>query len=232
MQEAKIIQLKDVSKDYVSSSGKCTALNSISCSFSAGEFSAIVGKSGSGKSTLLNMITGIDRPSGGEIYFGDVLIAEMSEAKAATWRGQNVGIVFQFFQLIPTLTVLENVLLPMDFCNTYSRKKRIGIAKELLAQTGVSEHADKVPLQLSGGEQQRVAIARALATNPSVVVADEPTGNLDSHTADAIIALFRSLAQSGKSVIMVTHSEEIAGRTDRVITLRDGKIIRDERTVS
>lgn len=232
MQEAKIIQLKDVSKDYVSSSGKCTALNSISCSFSAGEFSAIVGKSGSGKSTLLNMITGIDRPSGGEIYFGDELIAEMSEAKAATWRGQNVGIVFQFFQLIPTLTVLENVLLPMDFCNTYSRKKRIGIAKELLAQTGVSEHADKVPLQLSGGEQQRVAIARALATNPSVVVADEPTGNLDSHTANAIIALFRSLAQSGKSVIMVTHSEEIAGRTDRIIALRDGKIIRDERTVS
>jgi len=232
MQEKKTIALEDVSKAYSGNGEDFFALKAVSCAFSLGEFAAVVGKSGSGKSTLLNMIAGIDNPTDGKVYFDGKLITNMSEGKTAIWRGKNIGIVFQFFQLIPTLTVLENVLLPMDFCKAYPRQKRVSIAKELLAKTGVAEHANKLPLQLSGGEQQRAAVARALATDPSVLVADEPTGNLDSHTADEIVSLFRSLAASGKAVIMVTHSEELAGRTDRIITLRDGEIIRDERMVT
>ena len=190
-----------------------------------GEFVAVVGKSGSGKSTLINMITGIDNPTSGEVFVASTPVHALNQEQLAVWRGKNVGIVFQFFQLLPTLTVAENVVLPMDFCNVYSPRERRERAIALLNKVGIAEQADKLPAALSGGEQQRAAIARALANDPPLLAADEPTGNLDSHTSEAIMQLFADLAKEGKTVVMVTHERDLSRYFTRSITLSDGCIV-------
>jgi putative ABC transport system ATP-binding protein len=220
-----IIDLHGVNKTYQSAAGLFTALQGINLQVKPGEFVAVVGKSGSGKSTLLNIIDGIDSPGSGEVIIGGEPVHTMKQNQLALWRGRNVGVVFQFFQLLPTLTVLENVILPMDCCHTYSRRERTERALYLLEQLSVVEQAHKFPSELSGGEQQRVAIARAQANNPPIIVADEPTGNLDSHTADVILRQFLSLVSSGKTLVMVTHEREISQYTTRTVTLSDGRII-------
>jgi putative ABC transport system ATP-binding protein len=219
-----LISLRSVTKDYDTPAGAFTALRTIDLTINQGEFVAVVGKSGSGKSTLLNMITGIDRPTQGEIFINQTAVHQLDEDETAVWRGKNVGIVFQFYQLMPTLTVLENVIMPMDFCGLYSVSERRSRALNLLTLVDVADQANKFPSALSGGQQQRVAIARALANDPPLLVADEPTGNLDSHTADDVLALFKRLAGSDKTVVMVTHERDIAAQVDRVITLTDGQI--------
>ena len=189
---------------------------------------AIVGKSGSGKSTLLNLIAGIDRPSSGKLMVNNTNLGELKENRLAAWRGKNVGLVFQFFQLMPTLTVAENVMLPMDFVGSIPPRQRRARALELLERVDVARHADKLPATLSGGEQQRVAIARAMANDPSVLLADEPTGNLDSHTAAAIFDLFASLARNDKTVMLVTHERDFASRVSRIVELADGALVSRE----
>ncbi|MBI5351996.1 MAG: ABC transporter ATP-binding protein [Chloroflexi bacterium] len=191
----------------------------------AGEFVAVVGKSGSGKSTLINMITGIDTPSSGEVFVASTAVHGMDQEQLAVWRGRNVGIIFQFFQLLPTLTVAENIILPMDFCNTFPVKERRERALSLLEKVGIAEQADKLPSDLSGGQQQRAAIARALANDPPLIVADEPTGNLDSQTSDAVMQLFANLALEGKTVLMVTHERDLTRYFTRSIILSDGVIV-------
>ena len=220
------IQLKNVTKIYDGMQGE-KALDQATLCINPGEFTSIIGKSGSGKSTLLNMISCIDRPTAGEILFGDEKLHAYSEAQLTRWRGENVGIIFQFFQLIPTLTILENIILPMDFNRKYAVNRRKTIALDLLDKAGILECADKLPCEISGGQQQRAAIARSLANKPSFIIAVEPTGNLDTANANSIINLFRTLSREGTSVIMVTHNNEIASCTDRVITINDGKIISD-----
>jgi putative ABC transport system ATP-binding protein len=199
------------------------ALNDIDLDLFEGQFVAIVGKSGSGKSTLVNVITGIDRPSSGEVVVAGTPVHQLSQDRLARWRGRTVGVVFQFFQLLPSLTVAENVMLPMELCGTFGGR-RARRARELLERVDIGAQVDKLPAALSGGEQQRAAIARALANDPPMLVADEPTGNLDSHTADAILRLFRDLAADGKTVLMVTHERDITRFSDRLITLVDGRI--------
>lgn len=226
---ASFIQFKEVSKWFESAAGRFDALKNIELTIGQGERVAIVGKSGSGKSTLLNMLTGIDHPSRGAVTINATEVHTLNESRLATWRGANIGIVFQFFQLIPTLSILENLLLAMDFVNVIPRKERTRRAERLLAQVGISEHADKLPAALSGGEQQRAAIARALANDPPILVADEPTGNLDSKTAEDIQKLFVQLANSGKTVIVVTHENVSGADYDRVISLTDGVISGDKR---
>jgi ABC-type lipoprotein export system ATPase subunit len=223
-----LIDLRDVVKTYETGAGDVTVLKGITLQVQPGEFVSVVGPSGSGKSTLLNMITGIDRPTRGEVIVGGEAIHELSENQLARWRGRNVGVVFQFFQLLPTLTVLENVILPMDFCNVYKRRERRKRAMNLLEQVGIAGHAGKLPSGLSGGEQQRAAIARALANDPMLVVADEPTGNLDTATAAELFALFEALVAQGKTLIVVTHDRSLSARTERVLHLLDGRLHRDE----
>lgn len=220
-----LIDLRQVVKTYESVAGSFTALQGINLQACAGEFIAIVGKSGSGKSTLLNMITGIDRPTSGEVLVNDTAVHTLSEGQLAVWRGYTIGVVFQFFQLLPTLTVMENIMLPMDFCHRYSFQGRQERALHLLDQVGIAQLARKLPAALSGGEQQRVAIARALANDPPLVVADEPTGNLDSKTAAAVFELFENLVQQGKTVLMVTHDPDLATQAKRAITIADGGIV-------
>jgi putative ABC transport system ATP-binding protein len=222
-----MIDLRDVVKTYTTGAGELTVLKDVTLQVEAGEFIGIVGPSGSGKSTLLNMITGIDRPTSGEVYVGGQAVHKMSENRLARWRGRNVGVVFQFFQLLPTLTILENTMLPMDFCNTYRRRERKKRALHLLERVGIAGHAHKLPSALSGGEQQRAAIARALSNDPPVVVADEPTGNLDTTTAAEVFALFEDMVNQGKTLLVVTHDRELSRRTERVIRLLDGRIHRD-----
>lgn len=222
-----IIDLRCVSKVYEVAAGKFLALNNANLQVNAGEFVAIVGRSGSGKSTLINMITGIDTPTSGEIIVGAVPVHQLDQERLSVWRGKNIGIVFQFFQLLPTLTIAENVILPMDFCNTYPVRQRRERALHLLEKVGIAEQANKLPSDLSGGQQQRAAIARALANDPPLLVADEPTGNLDSHTADAIMQLFTDLTTEGKTVVMVTHERDLARFFTRFITLIDGCIVDD-----
>jgi len=222
--DASIIDLKKVGKIYATPSGSFAALNDIDMSVARGEYIAIIGKSGSGKSTLLNMITGIDRATSGNIVIDGVALNALSETKLAVWRGTNVGVVFQFFQLLPTLTIAENIMLPMDFCNTYPVNERSERALDLLSQVGIADQADKFPSALSGGQQQRAAIARALANDPSILVADEPTGNLDSHTADAILNLFSNLSDAGKTLIIVTHERSASRFVQRTISISDGQI--------
>jgi putative ABC transport system ATP-binding protein len=219
-----IIDLRQVTKTYESSAGTFTALKEIDFQVLLREFVAVVGKSGSGKSTLLNLLAGIDLPTSGEVVIAGTPVHRLSQNKLALWRGRHVGMVFQFFQLLPTLTVLENVLLPMDFCNTFPVRERKERALHLLEQVGIAQHAYKLPAALSGGEQQRVAIARAQANDPPLIVADEPTGNLDSQTTDAILHLFMKLVNDGKTLVMVTHERDISGYATRTVTLSDGRI--------
>ncbi len=222
-----LISLRDVTKTYEGAAGAFTALRNIDLQIASGEFVAVVGKSGSGKSTMLNMVTGIDRATTGEVMIAGTAVHDLSEEKIAVWRGKTVGVVFQFFQLLPTLTVVENVMLPMDFCNTYPTRQRKARALELLDRVGVADQANKLPATLSGGQQQRVAIARALANDPPIVVADEPTGNLDSQTSDMVLALFTALVNEGKTVLIVTHERDISARVTRTVTLVDGRIAQD-----
>jgi putative ABC transport system ATP-binding protein len=222
-----LIRLQDVVKTYETGAGGVTVLKEIDLRVDEGEFVGVVGPSGSGKSTLLNMITGIDRPTGGEVFVAGKAVHKMSENQLARWRGKNVGVIFQFFQLLPTLTILENVMLPMDFCNVYKRRERKKVAMDLLEQVGIPEQAHKLPSALSGGQQQRAAIARALSNDPPVIVADEPTGNLDTQTAAEMFALFDRLVDEGKTLLVVTHDRELSAQMRRVIHLLDGRIERD-----
>ncbi len=215
------VDVRDVHHVYETPAGAFPALRGVSFAAVAGEFVAVVGRSGSGKSTLLNMITGIDRPTSGSVVIDGDDLTSMSEGRLARWRAEHVGLVFQFQQLLPTLTVVENVLLPMDFAGRRG-PGAVTTAMTLLERVGVADQADKLPSSLSGGQQQRASIARALANDPSVIAADEPTGNLDSHTADTMLDLFRSLADQGKTVVMVTHERDITPWTDRVVTMSDG----------
>jgi len=219
------IVLQNVEKVYENAAGKFLALKNINLQLNYGQFISIVGKSGCGKSTLLNMITGIDHPTAGDVIIGDEHIYKMSESKRALWRGKNMGVVFQFFQLLPTLTLLENTMLPMDYCNLYSFYERPARALELLKLVGLEDQAHKLPTAVSSGQQQSAAIARALATDPSIILADEPTGNLDSKAADNVLNLFESLARQGKTILIVTHDPSITQRTDQTIILSDGEII-------
>ncbi len=224
---AHLIDLHQVEKTYQSAAGSFTALKRVDLQIDRGEFVAIIGKSGSGKSTLINMITGIDRPTAGEVFVGDVPVHTLSEGQMAAWRGRNLGIIFQFFQLLPALTIIENVMLPMDFCNMYTPRERPERAMRLLNQVEMAEQAHKLPSAVSGGQQQRVAIARALANDPPVLIADEPTGNLDSKTANAVFQLFASLVANGKTVVMVTHDSDLAKRVDRAVIVADGAIVNE-----
>lgn len=221
------IQLNQLSKFYETSAGRFSALKNITITIDRGEYIAIVGKSGSGKSTLLNMLTGIDHPDEGSVIINNQKVHSLSENDLATWRGKNIGIVFQFLQLIPTLTILENILLAMEFVNVIPKKDRVQRAEALLEQVGISPHKNKFPPALSGGEQQRAAIARALANDPPILVADEPTGNLDSKTTEVILKLFAELIKLGKTVIVVTHDTSSATTYSRIITIKDGEIIED-----
>ena len=229
-QDTPAIVLRNVEKVYENAAGKFLALKNINLQLNYGQFISIVGKSGCGKSTLLNMITGIDHPTAGDVLIGDEHIYKMSESKRSLWRGKNLGVVFQFFQLLPTLTLLENVMLPMDYCNLYPFYERPDRAMELLKMVGLEDQAHKLPTAVSSGQQQSAAIARSLATDPSIIVADEPTGNLDSRAAENVLNLFESLARQGKTILIVTHDPSITQRTAQTIILSDGEII--DRTVA
>jgi putative ABC transport system ATP-binding protein len=224
-----MIELRNVTKRYPGEGGGFSALRELSLRVEPGQFVAVVGRSGSGKSTLLNLVAGIDRPTAGEVVVGGAPVGGLGESALAAWRGRNVGVVFQFFQLLPTLTVLENVALPMELCGTRPPRAARARALELLEQVGIADQAQKLPAGLSGGQQQRAAIARALANDPPVVVADEPTGNLDSRTSEAVLGLLRATAGAGRTVLMVTHERDVAGLVDRVVTLADGRIVGDVR---
>jgi ABC-type lipoprotein export system ATPase subunit len=222
-----LIECRQLVKTYRTVAGDFPALKEIDLQVDTGEFVAVIGKSGSGKSTLVNMITGIDRPTAGQILVGDTAVETLSEGKLAEWRGRNIGVIFQFFQLLPTLTVIENVMLPMDFCHMYAMRERRERALHLLDQVGVAQHAHKLPSAVSGGEQQRVAIARALANDPPILAADEPTGNLDSKTAESVFRLFSGMVDQGKTILMVTHDRDLAKRATRTVMLSDGEIIEE-----
>ena len=223
-----IVEIKDVVKRFPVGSTEITILKGISFQVQKGEFLSIVGPSGNGKSTLLNMITGIDRPTSGEIVVTGRQVHKMSEDKLAAWRGENVGIIFQFFQMLPALSLLQNVILPMDLANKYSPKERRQRAEHLLEIVGLADQMLKLPSMVSGGQQQRAAIARALANDPPLLVADEPTGNLDSATSHDVFDLFSEVVSQGKTLLMVTHDKELARRVPRVVEILDGKITRDE----
>jgi putative ABC transport system ATP-binding protein len=220
-----MISLQRLSKTYDTPAGAFSALRNIDLDADSGEFVAIVGKSGSGKSTLLNMVGGIDRPSSGSLRVGGASIQGLSHNELALWRGRTVGFVFQFFQLLPTLTVIENVMLPMDFRGLLPAAQRRRRAKELLDRVAVADQSDKLPSALSGGQQQRVALARALANDPPVILADEPTGNLDSETGAGIFQLFGELAAEGKTLLVVTHDREAATSVSRTVTIVDGCVV-------
>ncbi|MEO5888582.1 MAG: cyclic nucleotide-binding domain-containing protein [Anaerolineales bacterium] len=222
-----LIEIKNLRKVYRTPAGDFTAVNGINVEVQRGEFVAIIGKSGSGKSTFINMITGIDRPTSGEIVINGAPVHSFTEAQMAAWRGRNLGIVFQFFQLFPTLTILENIILPMELNNLYSKSERKQRAMHLLEKVEMTEQAHKLPSAISGGQQQRVAIARALANNPPLLVADEPTGNLDSKTADKIFSLFEDLVAAGTTILMVTHDSDLARRVNRTILISDGEVVNE-----
>jgi putative ABC transport system ATP-binding protein len=211
-----LIDVKEVIKAYLTPVGDFIALDGVDLQVDEGEFVAVVGKSGSGKSTLINMITGIDKPTAGLVYVGGVPVHTLKEGPMAEWRGRNVGVIFQFFQLLPMLSCIENIMLPMDFCNMYSGRERNERALHLLELVDMQEHAHKLPSEVSGGEQQRVAIARAMANDPPILAADEPTGNLDSKTADDVFSVFEELIDRGKTIVMVTHDQDLASRVNAV----------------
>jgi putative ABC transport system ATP-binding protein len=224
------VELRDLKKAYRSPAGDFYALKGIDLEISAGEFVAVLGKSGAGKSTLINIVSGIDRPTSGQVCVANHAVHEMTEGQVAAWRGKAVGVVFQFFQLMPMLSVVQNVMLPMDFANLYgSPRERRERALYLLEQMDIAEHADKLPSAVSGGQRQRVAIARALANDPPFLAADEPTGNLDSKTAGAVFSILERLVEEGKTILMVTHDRELASRASRVVKMVDGRIVDDRR---
>ncbi len=222
-----LIEIQNVVKTFSNAAGEFTALRGIDLTFKEGEFAAIIGKSGSGKSTLLNMFTGIDHPTTGNVIVGGVDIYAMSESKRSLWRGRNLGIVFQFFQLLPMLNLLENVMLPMDYVGMYDVNERPKRAMELLRMVGLEEQAQKLPRAVSTGQQQSAAIARALSTDAPIIVADEPTGNLDSRSANHIIDLFTELSERGKTIVMVTHDSSMTKRTSRTVVISDGVIVNE-----
>jgi ABC-type lipoprotein export system ATPase subunit len=222
-----VIDLRGVDKYYQSAAGDYHALKSIDLSIRAGEFVSIIGKSGSGKSTLLNMIAGIDHPTTGEVWVNGTAVHEMNENQMAIWRGANLGIIFQFFQLLPSLNLLQNVILPMELAGKYSPRERRQRAEHLLELVGLTEHQHKLPSMISGGQQQRAAIARALANDPPILIADEPTGNLDSKTAETVFTLFNELVAQGKTVIIVTHDSGLAKRAHRTALITDGEIVNE-----
>jgi putative ABC transport system ATP-binding protein len=221
-----MIRLENVTRVYVMGTRVLHALREVSLEVRAGEFVAVVGPSGSGKSTLLNMIGGIDKPSAGRVFVYDQDLGAMGENALAKWRGETIGIVFQFFQLLPTLTALENVILPMDLRGTFrgDRRERAMVA---LARVGLQDRADQLPAELSGGEQQRVALARALANDPPILLADEPTGNLDTDTGARVLELLGDLSRAGKTIVLVTHEENLARAAGRVVRMRDGRVTSD-----
>jgi putative ABC transport system ATP-binding protein len=223
-----LVQVKQVVKSFPVGGGMITVLKGISFEVKIGEFVTIVGPSGNGKSTLLNMITGIDRPTDGEVVVNGLEIHKMTENQLAAWRGQQVGIIFQFFQMLPALSLLQNIILPMDFAKKYTPRERHERAMHLLDTVDLVDQANKLPSMVSGGQQQRAAIARALANDPELIVADEPTGNLDTRNANDVFDLFVKLIEDGKTVVMVTHDKELARRIPRVVEIIDGKITRDE----
>jgi putative ABC transport system ATP-binding protein len=219
-----IIALDGVSRVYTTGGVDYVALAGVDLTVDRGEFVAVVGPSGSGKSTLLNLVAAIDRPSRGRVVVDGIEVSGLTENEAARWRGRAVGIVFQFFQLLPTLTLAENVMLPMDFCGVHHRRDRPARAAELLDRVGLADHRDKRPAEVSGGQQQRAAIARALANDPAILLGDEPTGNLDSASSAAMMELFDDLVVGGRTVMMVTHDRSLADRTSRIVQVRDGRL--------
>jgi ABC-type lipoprotein export system ATPase subunit len=225
--EHSLIELRNVVKNYKTAVGDFPALKGVDLNIQGGEFVSVIGKSGSGKTTLINMIAGIDRPTDGEVWVNGTAVHELNENQMARWRGRNLGIVFQFFQLLPMLSLVENIMLPMDFCNTYPQKEREGRALHLLDQMELADHAYKLPSAISGGQQQRVAIARALANDPPVILADEPTGNLDSKTAETVFEMFKKLVAEGKTIIIVTHDSALAKRAERTALIADGEIVNE-----
>ena len=222
------IRISDVVKTYPLAAGEVLAIDHLDLDITDGEFVAVVGRSGSGKTTLLNLLAGIDRPTSGTVRAAGSDLGALSESGLAAWRGRNVGLVFQFFQLLPTLTVAENVMLPMDFAKTVPTGIRRSRALELLERVGIGDQADKLPATLSGGQQQRAAIARALANDPPLLLTDEPTGNLDSATSDAVLKLFADLNTEGRTIVVVTHERDIRSIVSRELTLVDGRIVTDE----
>jgi ABC-type lipoprotein export system ATPase subunit len=222
-----MIDLREVNKYYKTAAGDYQALKDIELQINPGEFVSIIGKSGSGKSTLLNMISGIDHPTTGEVWVHGTPVHELNEDQMASWRGENMGIMFQFFQLLPALSLLQNVILPMDLAGKYKPRERRKRAEQLLNIVGLADHQNKLPSMVSGGQQQRAAIARALANDPPLIVADEPTGNLDSKTAETVFALFNDLVAQGKTVIIVTHDSSLAKRAHRTALIADGEIVNE-----
>ena len=220
-----LIELESVVKIYRTGKLEYSALRGVDLRIDVGEMVAVVGPSGSGKTTIMNMITGIDRPTAGSVVVDGQQIDELGEEQLAVWRGRNVGIVFQFFQLLPTLTALENAMLPLDFARKGSKRERLERAKHNLSLVGLGDKLDHLPAELSGGEQQRVAIARALASDPKLIIGDEPTGNLDTQTAAEMFELLQRLNAEGKTVLYVTHDLELAARAGRVVTIRDGLVV-------
>jgi putative ABC transport system ATP-binding protein len=218
------IVMRGVSKTYPGAAGGFNALSDVDLEIQKGEFVAVVGQSGSGKSTLLSLLSGIDRPTSGEVHVDGTAVHALSESRMSTWRGKAVGIVFQFFQLLPTLTAVENVMLPMDFANGLPARQRRPRAGDLLEKLGVADQSDKLPSTMSGGQQQRIAVARALANGPSVLLADEPTGNLDSKTAQSMLEVLAQISREGQTVVMVTHDSRAREFASRTVTLVDGRV--------
>lgn len=227
--DSPVVAVQNVTKAFKVGNSDVTILKGISLQVQPGEFVAITGPSGNGKSTLLNMITGIDRPTDGEIMVTGQPVHKMSENQLAVWRGEQVGIIFQFFQMLPALSLLQNVVLPMEFARKYSRQERRERAMDLLELVGLADQANKLPSMVSGGQQQRAAIARALANDPPLLVGDEPTGNLDSKTAGQVFTLFHQLVERGKTMLMVTHDKDLAAQIPRTVEIQNGLICADSR---
>jgi len=219
-----LIEIENVSKNYYTQAGEITALKNINFNLKQGEFLGVIGKSGAGKSTLLNMITGVDKMTKGEIWINDIGVHTLPQNKMALWRGINIGVIYQSFELLPQISILDNVILPLDFCGAFQNKKAKKKGLDLLEQMQIAEHAYKKPTMISGGQQQRVVIARALINDPPIIVADEPTGSLDSKTGDTVITLFEELISQGKTIIMVTHDKSYQSRFTKVMQITDGEI--------
>jgi putative ABC transport system ATP-binding protein len=225
--EQPIIRLRQVIKNYKTPAGDFPALKGINADILAGEFIGVFGKSGAGKTTLVNVISAVDHLTSGEIWVGDTAVHKLSENQASLWRGRNLGVIFQSFQLMPTLSVLNNILLPLDFTGGYRPRRSRQWAMDLLEAVELSEHAGKLPSEVSGGQQQRVAIARALVNDPAIILADEPTGRLDSTTAETIFEIFERLVHQGKTIIMVSHEKTFIRRFSRLLWLADGELTED-----